>query len=106
MHVVISSRQDTAYIKEEDERSDPASCAMDHARCLLEFAQKDMEEIGWRKRKVYISDTASFRFRLKAWTTMSGNRTICLRVRRKRADGSLGMERLVYQRVNGVVVKP
>lgn len=104
MHVVIASKQDTAYIDDNERDNDPTPCAMDYAEALIELAQCDMEEIGWRKRKVYIVNTDNFRLRLKAWATPMGNRTIVLRVSRKRDNGSLGMERLVYKRVNGKII--
>tara|TARA_Y100000815_G_scaffold183257_1_gene167036 strand:- start:57 stop:374 length:318 start_codon:yes stop_codon:yes gene_type:complete len=105
MHVVIASKQDTAHVDDNKKHEDPAPCAMDYAEGLIELAQVEMDEIGWRKRRVYISDTIHFRLRLKSWTTPLGQRTISLRVCRKREDGSYGMERLVYKRVNGKIIK-
>lgn len=104
MHVVIASKQDTAFVNENEREADPATCTMDYADDLIKLAQAEMDEIGWRKRRVYISDTENFRLRLKAWSTPFGYRKLVLRVRRKREDGSLGMERLVYKRVNGKII--
>lgn len=101
MHVVIASKQDTAFVDEKDKDCDPVPCSMDYAECLIAFAQAEMDQIGWRRRRVYFADKGDLRLRLKAWVTPMGNRTLVVRVRRKRENGSFGMERLVYKRVNG-----
>lgn len=100
MDVVVPKKMDTGTLKKQD--TVPMECRLDFAEGkICKVHRNEVVELHWSKWKSPKRQTGTFIYNLKAWVTPKGNRKVTLRARRIREDGQIGMEILVWKRVNG-----